>query len=49
MAKGEVRYISKPLIRVIEREQKKLKMNNRVKGKITFAKACDVIARRYKQ
>jgi len=49
MATGEMKYISKPLIKVLERVQRNLKNNKRIKGKATFKKACDVVARGYKK
>ena len=49
MVRGINKYISKSLAIQIEKEQKRLKSNKRIKGTPSFVKACDVIARRLRK
>jgi len=45
MVQGINKYISKTLIKVIVKEQNKMKKNNRIK-RVSFVKASDRIAKR---
>lgn len=49
MVRGVNKYISKNLAVVIEKEQKKMKYNKRIKGSHSFVKACDIVARRLRR